>query len=191
MIQNGMFLELVHKIGFKSRIFRDRPAGISAAAQFPCGFAGSLLSCIPSCIFPKMRAKPWQNGCCKTIRTIEDIFAFSPKHGQPPRKIGDEPACFDHHWQRFANGSWDSKCDRALTAPPEFKSLMLRHFSSQLNCLRGIFVYLEGRRDMPVFTLIGGVNGVGKAACPAPCPGVRHARHGRGPGSHHCPAQRR
>src|SRR5699024_5192012 len=56
-----------------------------------------------------------------------------------------------------------SKSERAVTAPPEFKSLMLRHFSPQLNCLRGIFVYLEGRRDMPVFTLIGGVNGVGKS----------------------------
>ena len=38
----------------------------------------------------------------------------------------DETACFDPGGAQTAFGTQNSKCDRALTAPPEFKSLMLR-----------------------------------------------------------------
>lgn len=38
----------------------------------------------------------------------------------------DETACFDPGGAQTALGTQNSKCDRALTAPPEFKSLMLR-----------------------------------------------------------------
>ena len=125
------FCEFVREIGFKSRIFRVRSVGGPTPARFPCGLIGSLLSCTLSCIFPQKRVKSEQNGCFKKICAIEDVFALFAKCDQPSRKSEDEPAGFDHRRHRSANTLQDSKCDRALTAPPEFKSLMLRQMWRQ------------------------------------------------------------
>ena len=43
----------------------------------------------------------------------------------------DETACFHPGGVQTAFGTQNSKCDRALTAPPEFKSLMLRQMWRQ------------------------------------------------------------
>ena len=54
----------------------------------------------------------------------------------------DETACFDPGGAQTALGTQNSKCDRALTAPPEFKSLMLRQRHSGSVCFRSFLLYL-------------------------------------------------
>ena len=57
----------------------------------------------------------------------------------------DETTRFDPGGAQTALGTQNSKCDRALTAPPEFKSLMLRQ-SPGSRCFRG-FLYHSTARD--------------------------------------------
>ena len=55
----------------------------------------------------------------------------------------DETACFDPGGAQMAFGTQNSKCDRALTAPPEFKSLMLRQKSSGSRCFRSFCFHIR------------------------------------------------
>ena len=73
-------------------------------------------------------------------------------YGNVPRKSAwcgqngrDETACFDPGGAQTAFGTQNSKCDRALTAPPEFKSLMLRQ-KAVLSVMTGRPFSFPGKR---------------------------------------------
>ena len=86
---------------------------------------GTILLLVPTRFFGRMRRK-------------------SARCGQ---NVRDETACFDPGGAQTALGTQNSKCDRALTAPPEFKSLMLRQTEKPAVYRRAFFVsWRRGRR---------------------------------------------
>ena len=138
---------LLYKNGFKSCIFRVQPTGSFAPAQSPCGRTGSRLSCISSCIFPKMCAKPGQNSHFETIRTIEGFCAACLKYGQSPRKNGDEPACSDQRRYQPANGPQHSKCGRSAQNRRESSNLSISAMRSASEKLVDLFPFYGETAD--------------------------------------------